>query len=262
MTKPTGSAQALDVDQLLHLHNITKGIARHCEKQLRVYLDALAPLFRPRRVLGDYVEGAIRETVTGAEQNLSQLKDAYDRVCIRPFDLRRGLATPIDTISTQLQAHPWQYRYDIAAQKGRRAITVTAPLTWIISFPSTYTPTMMMDVLAGRQERDTESVRAFVVRALILNLMFQKLPALNAILEGLRYRVEVRKLAPFGDLPLVTVSAPVETIRPSDDLVDITSALSGGDAFQEIIDLQALGQLRDPLREQFAEILRQHGESL
>jgi hypothetical protein len=121
---------------------------------------------------------------------------------------------------------------------------------------------MMLDVLAGRQERDAESVRAFVVRALILNLMFQKLPALTAILEGLRYRVEVRKLAPFGDLPLVTVSAPVETIRPSDDLVDITSALSGGDAFQEIIDLQALGKLRDPLREQFAEILRQHGESL
>src|SRR6516164_339784 len=102
MNRPAGQTQMLNVEQLLHLHNLTKDVSTLCEKQLRIYLEALAPLFRPRRVLGDHVEGTGRESVVGADQNLAELRDVYQRVSGRPFDLRRELMTPLESVSTQI----------------------------------------------------------------------------------------------------------------------------------------------------------------
>src|ERR1019366_6827700 len=53
MSQPTDPAESLNVEQLLHLHTLTKDVARLCQKQLRAYLDTMALLFRPRRMLGD-----------------------------------------------------------------------------------------------------------------------------------------------------------------------------------------------------------------
>src|SRR5579884_525764 len=96
-------ASAVRLEQLAPLHDLTKEIAKLFRNQLRTYLDALAPLFRPRRVLGDYVEGVGKESLAGAEHNLQELRELYYKVCSRPFDLRRELPTPIESISTQLQ---------------------------------------------------------------------------------------------------------------------------------------------------------------
>ena len=49
VANPAGS---LNVDQLLHLHTLTKEVSKFCQKQLKGYLDTMAMLFRPRRILG------------------------------------------------------------------------------------------------------------------------------------------------------------------------------------------------------------------
>jgi len=59
-------AEALNVEQLLHLHNLTKDVSKFCQKQLRSYLDTAALLFRPRRMLGDAIEGAEPELIGGS----------------------------------------------------------------------------------------------------------------------------------------------------------------------------------------------------
>src|SRR5207253_2650558 len=97
MSKSKDTSQGLNVEQVLRLHNLTKDVSKFCERQLRTYLDALAPIFRPRRILGDFVEGSGREGAVGAGQNLTELKESFQRACGRPIDLRGEVTTPIES---------------------------------------------------------------------------------------------------------------------------------------------------------------------
>jgi hypothetical protein len=262
MDNPAAPAESLNVEQLLHLHTLTKEVAKVCQKHLRGYLDTLALLFRPRRILGDAMEGAERESVGGSERTVAELRDLYRKVAMRPFDLRPELSLPLESVSTQMQLYEWEYLHQTKTDRGWRSIKVTSPLTWVVAYSSLYSLSMVRQVLAGQSERDSDAVRAFVLRACLLHLHFQRFPALAELLVGLRYRVEVRYSPETGDLPLVTISAPFATIRPPDSLVTIASGLAGGASFSEVLDLSAVQSLHDPLRDQVAAILRTHGQEL
>ena len=255
MTPQTDAGRSLTHEQLPRLHNVTNEVSKICRGQLRTYLDALAPLFRPRRVLGNHMDGAGKETVTGADQNLAELHDTYVKACGRPFDLRKELPTPLESVPTQIQLYEWEYQYDIRGERDRKTITVVSPLTWVVAYSSTYTLSMMRQVVAGKQERDAEGVRSFVLRACLMHLIFAKLPELSALFGGLRYRVEIRKSSQLGDLPLVTLSAPVTTVRPADDLLVTATGLSGRTGFDEIIDDYQAAHITDPLQAQILKVL-------
>jgi hypothetical protein len=85
--------------------------------------------------------------------------------------------------------------------------------------------------------------------------LFEKLPALKDLLQGLRFPVTVRRLPQFGELPLVTVSAPFRTFRPDDKLVAMAAGLAGGTSFAEVLDIDSVRNLSDPLREEALAIL-------
>src|SRR6516162_7299181 len=225
MEDPAAPAHALNIEQLLLLHNLTKDVSKFCQKQLRGYLDTMALLFRPRRILGDAMEGAERESVGGSERTVAELRDLYRKIALRPFDLRPELSLPLESVSTQMQLYDWEYLYQTKTDRGFRSIKVTSPLTWVLAYSSTYSLSMLRQVLAGQEERDSEAVRAFVLRACLMHLHFTKFPALAELLAGLRYRVEIRQSPETGDLPLVTVSAPFSTLRPPDSLVTVASGL-------------------------------------
>jgi hypothetical protein len=262
MDNPAAPAASLNVEQLLHLHTLTKEVAKVCQKQLRGYLDTMALLFRPRRILGDAMEGAERESVGGAERTVAELRELYRKVALRPFDLRPELSLPLESVSTQMQLYEWEYLHQSKTDRGWQSIKVTSPLTWVLAYSSMYSLSMVRQVLAGQSERDSEAVRAFVLRACLLHLHFQRFPALAELLAGLRYRVEVRHSPETGDLPLVTISAPFSTMRPPDSLVTVASGLAGGTSFAEVLDLATVQNLQDPLREEVASVLRSHGQEI
>src|SRR5262245_45551126 len=131
MVDSGGTAESLNVEQLLHLHTLTKEVSKFCQKHLRGYLDTIALLFRPRRILGEAIEGAERESVGGSDRTLAELRELYKRVASRPFDLRPELNTPIESISTQMQVHEWEYIHDTKTDRGWQPIKVTSPLTWV-----------------------------------------------------------------------------------------------------------------------------------
>ena len=262
MDNPAAPAESLNVDQLLRLHTLTKEVAKLCQKQLRGYLDTMALLFRPRRMLGEAMEGAEHESVGGSERAVAELRDLYRKVATRPFDLRPELAFPLESVSTQMQLYEWEYLHQTRTDRGWRSIKVTSPLTWVITYSSNYSWPMLRQVLAGQEERDSDAVRAFVLRACLMHLHFQKFPALAELFAGLRYRIEVRQSLETGDLPLVTVSAPFATRRPPDSLVTVAAGLAGGASFAEVLDLASVHSLRDPLREQIAAIFQKHGQEL
>ena len=262
MDNPAAPAESLNIEQLLHLHTLTKEVAKVCQKQLRAYLETMALLFRPRRILGDAIEGAERESVGNSERTVAELRDLYRKVALRPFDLRPELSFPLESVSTQMQLYDWEYLHQSKTDRGWRSISVTSPLTWVVTYSSMYSLAMVRQVLAGQSERDSEAVRAFVLRACLLQLHFQRFPALADLFAGLRYRVEVRRSPETGDLPLVTISAPFATMRPPDNLVAVAAGLAGGAAFSEVLDLTTVRNLSDPLREQVAAVFRSHGQEL
>jgi len=262
MDNPAAPAESLNIERLLHLHTLTKEVAKLCQKQLRGYLDTMALLFRPRRILGDAMEGAERESVGSSERTVAELKELYRRLALRPFDLRPELTFPLESVSTQMQLYEWEYLHQSKTDRGWRSIKVTSPLTWVVTYSSNYSLPILRQVLAGQEERDSEAVRAFVLRACLMHLHFQRFPSLADLFAGLRYRVEVRQSPETGDLPLVTVSAPFATIRPPDSLVTVASGLAGGASFSEVLDLATVQNLQDPLREQIAAIFKKHGQEL
>jgi len=255
MSQPAAVGRSVSHEQLPRLHDLTSEVAKICRGQLRSYLDALAPLFRPRRLLGNHMDGAGKETVSGVDQNLNDLRETYFKACGRPFDLRKELPTPLESVPTQIQLYEWEYLYDIHNDRERKTITVISPLTWVLSYPSTYSLSMMRQVVAGKQSRDAEGVRSFVLRACLMQLLFAKFPELSSLFDGLRYKVEVRKSPQLGELPLVTVSAPLATFRPADDLLMTATSLSGRTGFEEVIDDDHAANFPDPLQAQILKVL-------
>lgn len=247
-------------EQLPRLHTITREIERTCRTQLRGYLDAMAPLFRPRRVLGNHMEGPGKENVTGADQNFAEVREMYIKACGRPFHLKKELISPLESFPSQMQLHPWEYTYEIRTDQQRRSITVVTPLTWVLSYSSTYSFPMLRQVVQGRGDQDAESLRSYVLRASVLALLFAKLPELSNLFDGLRFKVEPRRSAQLGELPLITVSAPITTVRPTDDLLLRATELSGRTEFVEVVDPDRAAHLRDPLQAQFLKALDAESE--
>ena len=248
----------LELAQLTSLHSLTKEVAQACLRHLKAQIEAMAPLFRPRRYLGDHIEATGKEAVPGADRNLADLQELYARVAVKPFDLRPELRVPLESVTTQFQFDEWEYTHATETDRGWQSIRVTAPLTWAVSYTTSYSLSTLRSVVAGSGQRDIDAVRAFVLRACLMSELFVKIPALTDLLEGLRYKVEVRKSSQLGDLPLVTISAPFRTFRPSDPLVAMASGLAGGASFAEILDVESVRTLSDPLRDETIELLHRH----
>src|SRR5580704_3038000 len=194
----------LEPAKLLSLHGLTKDVAQACLRHLKTQVEAMAPLFRPRRVLGDYIDSSGKEPVPGADRNLADLQELYARVAIKPFDLRPELRAPLESVATQFQFNEWEYTHAAETDGSWHSIRVTSPLTWVISYSTSYSLATLRGVVAGSGQRDAEAVRTFVLRACLMHELFAKIPALTSLLEGLRYKVEVRRSPQLGELPLVT----------------------------------------------------------
>jgi hypothetical protein len=218
----------------------------------------MAPLFRPRRFLGDHIDSTGKEAVSGADRNLAELQELFARVAVKPFDLRPELRKPLESVSTQFQLDEWEYTHATETERGWSSIRVTTPLTWVLSYATSYSLGSLRGVVSGVGQRDPEAVRAFVLRACLMYQLFEKIPALTSLLEGLRYKTEIRRSPQLGDLPLLTISAPFKTFRPSDELVATAAGLAGGASFTEILDVDSVRNLGDPLRDEAVAILSRH----
>lgn len=248
----------LDASNLLSLHTLTRDVSQLCLRQLKTHIDAISPLFRPRRYLGDHMEGTGKEGVAGADRNFAELQDLYSKVAVKPFDLRPELKSPLESIASQFQFHEWEYNHAAQTDRGWQQIRVTSPLTWVLTYTSPYSLSTLTDVVSGNAARDTEAVRGFVLRSCLMAELFRKFPALSELLGGLRYKVEIRRSPQLGDLPLVTFSAPYATMRPADNLIAMASGLTGGASFAEVLDVESVRKPTDALRDATLQLMRQH----
>ena len=114
----------------------------------------------------------------------------------------------------------------------------------------------MRQGLAGKGERRVEHIRQFVVNALVAQATFAHAPGLAALFADLRYQVQTDYATDLPKLPLTTISFGLPSFRPGDDLILSATTFSGVAAFVELIDVDALGRLQDPLKTRLQELVR------
>lgn len=241
--------QSLSFEQLAELREKTEAISQFLQQQLKTQLETLRPLLSPRRLLGKYVRTGVKEEVVGEEKALAQLREKYNDVCGTPFGLPPDLDdSALDLLENRLDLYPWEYSYEAKTGKETKAVTITSPLRWVLSYSSNYSLAQLRQVLSGRAERHPDSIRHFVIHALAMQLLLAKFPGIVQLFHDLRYEVRTETFPGLGNLPLVSISSCVPSFRPSDELIVTATRYSGVPAFIELIDLAAVQSLPDPLK--------------
>jgi len=247
--------RADNIQNLLALRKLTRAISDVLRSQMVEHLATLTPLLRAKVVLGDYVQGGAKEPARRADKAFKELQALYETVATgKPFSLPRELKPPIDVPSGSLEVTPLEYPHILQANGGSRTITVRCPLTWVLTY-SGFAPARLRELVAGKG-RSADELQQFVLNYLAIHVVTTNSPGLVQILQSLHFPVTSGRVAEFGELPVTRISASISTSRVSDDLILESAELSGMDAFEEVVNLKDIVDMRHPHRDRLLEILR------
>src|SRR5262245_59180867 len=112
--------------RLLALRKLTRAVADLLRGQLREHLATLAPLFRPRTVLGEHVRGNVKETVKAADTAFKELQTLYETVAAaKPFGLPKELTSPLEPMAAGLEMAAVEYVHAARTDGQGKTVTVT-----------------------------------------------------------------------------------------------------------------------------------------
>jgi hypothetical protein len=230
-------------------------MSKFLQDQLQTHLDTLRPILAPDRVFGRHMGSKAEAPL--ADRAFSQLQQLYRPFAARPFDLPAEFDEYwLALVGNRLTLYPWEYTHEARSERESKAISMSSPVRWVMSFTSAYTLSQLRQSLSGKGERRPEHVRQFVVNALVTQLVITHTPGLGPLLTDLRYDVQAQTSPDLPHLPLTTITAGLPSFRPSDDLILTATNFSGVPAFIELIDVDALPHLQDPLRVRMEELVR------
>ena len=255
MTESNIARKSLDNKEFLQLRQSTDRLAAALTQRLEDHLTTVRPLFTPRKLLGTYIKSASPEEVNGSDRAFARLQEQYGTICEEPFKLPKKLPTPLPAISNILESTPYQYMLALGGDTTKE-VRITAPTRFIVSFQSECPLSRLRAMLSGAEGRQPDDMRQAILSHLVLVLFLEQFPALASLLTDLRYTVEIEKFADLGGLPAVILTAPLETFLPPDDFITEITQLSGIPAFQEIIGVDAVKNIPDPLQDTLQELVR------
>jgi hypothetical protein len=253
------ASEPFSTQHLLALRKITRTVADVMRVELREYLATLAPLFRPRAVLGVHAESGTMDTVKGADAALKELQALFQTISVsKPFNLpQEELRPPIGVISSVPEITSVEYAHSISGEREAKTLTVTKPLQWIVHYTG-FSPKRLQDLLADRN-RNQSDVRAFLVHYLSLHLVVTRQGGLAKILDALHFPVSTGRLPGCGDLPITYLTA-LPTSLPPNEVVLESAELAGRDVFEELVQENVLAAWRDPVRERIAALIQAPGQ--
>ena len=245
---------------MLSLRKLTRAAAEQMRNQLKDILSAVGPLLQPKAALGDYVRG-VKEPVRGADALFKEIENMYHAVAAeKPFGVRRELTPPLDFSGASVDVNPLEYSHTASVKGHSKRVMVTSPFRWVLSY-SGHSLAELKTLLAAVSPSN-DQLHAFVLHYVTLKCQVDRQSPLTNIFKALRYKLSVTTQPEFGGLPLTCVSAPIFTVRPPDEVIIETTELTGSDAFEEVIDLEGLATLRDPMKDSLVELARAHGEQV
>lgn len=246
---------------LLVLRKLTRAIADIARAQMTEYLSTLAPLLRPKTVLGDYVEDGSKESTRRSDKAFKELQALYETVAAtKPYNLPRDLTLPLRLTGTGLEITAVDTPHIVQAGAESRTIMVRSPLSWTLSYAG-YAPTRLPDLLKAKL-RPGEELGQLVLSYLLLHVVTNNSPGLMQVFNALHFPITTTTVAEFGPLPVTRIGVAISTTRPSDEVILESAELTGMDAFEEVVNVDDLHRLQDPLRERLLEIVRQQAPEL
>jgi hypothetical protein len=245
------SNKALAFQDLPELRRKTEAVAKLFQDQLAYHLKTLRPVLAPERILGRH-KGDQQQ----ADQALAELQQKYREVAGMPLDLSREFDPSwLTLVGNRPELYPWEYVHKAKTDGEAKTITMTSPLRWILTFGSDYSVAHVRRVLSGKEPRQPEHLRQFIVNGLVMGLVISRTPGLVRLLSDLRYEVKVEPVLELGKLPLPTVTSCLPSFRPADELILAATTFSGVPAFIELLDLAAITNLQDPLKAAIEQLL-------
>lgn len=248
------------VNSLLVLRKLTRAIADVVRGQLIEHLTTLTPLLQPQSVFGEYIQAPQRDLTLKADQAFKEMKALYDALSpAKPLNLRRELSPPFSFGNVTLEVTPVEYTHVAQSEGGVRKIAVRCPLTWTLTYGG-FAPNRLQEVLDQNLRGD--ELQRFIVSYLLIHLVAKYRPSVTRILDGLHFPVTTTTVPEFGELPVTRISIGIATKRPSDEVVIESAELTGMDAFEEVVDVEDIERLRDPLKERLIALARKHTPEL
>ncbi len=249
------------IQRFLKLRKLTRAIADLLRGQLTDYLATLSPMLRPKSILGEYVQGGAKESVRNSERTFLQLQRSYAAVAnTKPYNLLNELRSPVEIENSAVEITPVEYSHVVTGDGQSKTIAVSSPFKWVLTYAG-FSPAKLQELLANRNRMNEETHR-FVLHYTMLQVLLASHPGLPRLFEALRFPISSGHICQFGELPVTYISSYVSSIRPADDLIIESTEVSGQNAFEEIVSLNDLWSLEDPLKSQLLELARNHGEEL
>ena len=249
------------IQSLLVLRKLTRAIAETVRTQMVEYLTVLSPLLRPKLVLGDYVHGGAKEAAPRAEKAYKDVQALYAQVAAaRPFLLPTELTPPFNFSGIGVDITPVDYPHVIGTGATARTIMVRSPLSWVLSY-SGFGPARLPDLLNGRQ-RASLDLQQHLLSYVLMRAVIGNSPGLPQVFEALQFPLTVTTVPASGALPITRIGVAIGTSLPADDVILESAALTGVDAFEEVINVDELRTLREPFKDRLFEVARQHAPGL
>jgi hypothetical protein len=245
----------MDIQQLLDLRRVSQAISRKFEDALKAHLTTLAPLFSPLTLFGEYVRGGIK--TPGLESGR-----AYRELCARfkalseqkPFLLNTPLSAPLGLFAATPVLTPVEYAYSAQSGGASHPIRVSCPMKWSLSYPEA-TPKRLRELLAGDPGQMEHELIHALLQSLAMAVLHDHRPGLAGLFQDLRFPLQIQQLDGLGSLPILTLSAPLETHLPEDEVIIQNTQLTGIPSFEEVIHIADIQRLNDPIRQSLMEMV-------
>jgi hypothetical protein len=241
--------ETFDIPRIIELRKLTRSISEKIETDLKGYLSTLAPLFSPAPILGEYIRGGSKTPIKGAEMAFRELKSRYQAIAgQKPFSLPTELSSPLDIFAATPSLTEVAYPYSANQAKKSASLTVTSPLKWVLSYPD-LDPKRLLEMLQGNRNQLQDELSHALLQCLTLNLVLEKRPGIVKILQGLRFNLDTIHHEGLGELPVIIISCPLRTLLPPDEIIIQNTEISGIPSFEEIINIDDIRELSDPLQQ-------------
>jgi hypothetical protein len=247
-----------NTQRLIVLRRATRAIADHLYAQLKEYLTTLSPLFRPAVTLGEYVQGGAKEMSAAAIKAFQDLQSVYAAAAgAKPYSLVKELKAPVEIVRSPFDLTRMPYAYALPTGGEPKTVMITPPLKWLLSYAD-FGPERLRQLLADRNRTDADASR-FVLHYCVLHIMVTRQQGAAQMLGALRFDLSTLRLPEFGELPLTCIASSVPTVRPPDEVILESVEISGQDAFEEVVDTEAIANIQDPFKDQLLKLLKSHG---
>ena len=83
--------------------------------------------------------------------------------------------SPLQLLENRLELYPWEYIHQAKNERETKAVTITSPVRWVLTYHAGYTLSQVLQAVGGKEQRQGDALRQFVVNRLYAG--FRMLPA-------------------------------------------------------------------------------------